>query len=132
MKGASRKLAKAFGALRPKTRNSGKQQPDSLSSGSLPPPPTTLPNAFTTSTHPQAEATKRSGDDDRTMSSYAAAAKGLRAFGGVGKVSHLPVLKRKVIIAENSSQLEDELEKTLNEWKAASEDQDFGQVQSVW
>jgi hypothetical protein len=33
------------------------------------------------------------------------------------------VLKRKVIIVENSSQLEDKLEKILNEWKAASEDQ---------
>jgi hypothetical protein len=120
MKGTSKKLAKAFGALRPKSRNSGKQPP-SLSSGSLPAP--TLPNPSTTSTHP--EGTKSSGDDDRTMARYAAAAKGLKDVVESGRRSwegFTPPTQAESIV-ENSSQLEEELEKILNEWKAASEDQ---------
>jgi hypothetical protein len=119
MKGTS-KIAKAFGALRPKSRNSAKQ-PTSLPGGSLPAP--TLPNPPITSTHP--EGAKRSGDDDRTMSRYAAAAKGLKDVVENGRRSwegFTPPAQAESIV-ENSSQLEEELEKILIEWKAASEDQ---------
>jgi len=121
MKGTSKKLAKAFGALRPKSRNSGKQ-PTSRSNDALPAP--TLPIPSTMYTDP--EGTKRSGDDDRTMSRYAAAAKGLKDVVESGRRSwegFTPPSAQADSIIENSSQLEEELEKILNEWEAASEDQ---------
>jgi hypothetical protein len=71
------------------------------------------------------EGTKRSGDDDRTMSRYAAATKGLKDVVESGRRSWEGFTRpaQAESIVENSSQLEEELEKILNEWQAASEDQ---------
>jgi hypothetical protein len=59
------------------------------------------------------------------MSRYAAATKGLKDVVESGRRSwegFTPPAQAESIV-QNSSQLEEELEKTLNEWKAVSEDQ---------
>jgi len=129
MKSTSKKFAKVLGALRPKSRNSGEQLP-SLSSESLPAVATTLPNPSTTSNVP--ETTKIPVDDERTMSRYSRAVKALKDVVEGGRRSwegFAPPVAESVV--ENSSQLQEELEKVLDAWKVSSKNQGLWSSESV-
>jgi len=112
-----KKLAKALGSLRPKSRNSGKQ-PSSVSGASLQDPATAPSKPSTSSTLPQAA--KMLTDDDRTTSRYEAATKGLKDVVEDGRRNwegFVPPVAESVI--GHSSQLQEELDKVLNAWNVS-------------
>ena len=118
---SKKKITRPFGALNPKSRNSGKQL-SSLSSASIPVVATTLPKPSTMSTLPAA--TKRSTDDNRTMARYSGAAKALKDVVECGRRNwegFAPPVAETV--AENSSQLQEELQKVLHAWNVLSKNQ---------
>jgi len=124
MKGTTKtKLAKAFGALRPKSRNSGKA-PSSASSVAPLQDPATTPSRPSTSSSQVPQTEKISTDNDRSASRYEAAAKSLKDV--VENIPRnwegfVPPVAGNAIA--NSLQLQEELDKILNAWNVSSENQ---------